>query len=68
MATALQHKYLPHPYMVNVGMDSADLLLEIMRASDILKSRGVLTDSEFYNITTAFLTATDRNWPKEKQQ
>jgi hypothetical protein len=65
MSTALQQKYGPHPYLVHVGMDTADLLLEMMRATDILKSRGVITESEFYNITAAFVTATDRNYPKE---
>jgi hypothetical protein len=67
MAKTLQQKYGPHPYLVNVGMDTADLLLEITRATDILKLRGVITNSEFYNITAAIVTATDRNYPKEKQ-
>jgi len=67
MSTALQEKYGPHPYLVHTRMDTADLLLEIMRATDILKSRGAITNSEYYNITAASVTATDRNYPKEKQ-
>jgi hypothetical protein len=67
MSTALQEKYGPHPYLVHDGMSNIGLLLEIMRATLILKSRGVFTDSETYNITAAFVTATDRNYPKEKQ-
>jgi hypothetical protein len=67
MATALQQKYGPHPYLVNVSMDSADLLLEMVRASDILQSRGIFNASEYYNITAAFIAATDRNYPKEQQ-